>query len=117
MEARAQLGKRAEALVASYLEREGFTVLARNARVGRLEIDVVARHKRLIVFCEVRSRTSDQLMSPAHTIDAEKVARVRRAASLWLRDAKVVGVDVRFDAAAVVFDTPDGRIEYYEGAF
>ena len=92
-------------------------MIARNARVGRLEIDVIAQRRRLLVFCEVRARTSDKLMSPAHTIDAKKIARVRSAASQWLRENKRAGIDVRFDAAAVVFDTPEGRIEYYEGAF
>lgn len=117
MDARAELGRRAESLVCERLERFGFVVVARNARVGRLEIDVIAKRRKLVVFCEVRARTSDRLMSPAHTIDAHKVARVRRAAAQWLRESKLSGVDVRFDAAAVVFDGPEGRIEYYEGAF
>lgn len=114
---RAELGARAEALVAERLERAGFAVLARNARVGRLEIDVIARSGRLVVFCEVRARASDRFMSPAESIDRAKQGRVRRAAAAWLRAARLGDVDVRFDAASVVFDTPAGRIEYYENAF
>jgi putative endonuclease len=97
--------------------RLGFTIVARNARVGRLELDIVAQSPRLVVICEVRARTHDRLMSPAHTIDRAKVARVRRAGALWLRENSIGRVDVRFDAAAVIFDTPGGRVEYYEGAF
>lgn len=114
---RATLGARAEALVAARLEQAGFTVLARNARVGRLELDVVARSGRLVVFCEVRARSSDRFMSPAQSIDRGKRERVRRAAAAWLRGARLGDVDVRFDAASVVFDTPGGRLEYYENAF
>lgn len=117
MDARAELGRRAESLVAEYLEAHGFVVLGRNVRVGRLEMDIIARKRGLVVVCEVRALSSDRLMSPAHTIDAGKVQRVRRAAAQWLREAKLGAVDLRFDAAAVIFDTPDGRIEYYEGAF
>ncbi len=114
---RAQLGARAEALVALHLERDGFVLLAKNARVGRLEIDLVARRGRLVVFCEVRARTSDAFMSPAESIDRRKRERIRRAAAGWLRAARLGDVDVRFDAASVVFDTPSGRLTYYDNAF
>jgi hypothetical protein len=42
---------------------------------------------------------------------------VRSAAAQWLRDHYPGRVDVRFDVAAVVFDVPGGRVEYYEGAY
>jgi Holliday junction resolvase-like predicted endonuclease len=50
-------------------------------------------------------------------MDARKVARVRAAASQWLRDHRPARLDIRFDVAAVVFDVPGGRVEYYEGAY
>jgi putative endonuclease len=115
---RPELGRRAEQLAAQYLERAGFELLARNARQGHLEIDLVARRGSLVVFCEVRSRSSDRFVSPAHTITAVKVQRLRQAAARWLSEAKLGDrVDVRFDAVCVVFDTPEGRLTYYEGAF
>src|SRR4051794_28697461 len=101
MDARAELGRRAESLVAEYLEAHGFILLARNVRVGRLEIDIIARKRTLVVVCEVRALSSDRLMSPAHTIDAGKVSRIRRAAAQWLRETKPGNFDLRFDAAAV----------------
>ena len=115
--ARAALAQRAEALVAAHLEQHGFRVTGRNVRVGRLEIDIIARRHDLVVFCEVRGRSSDAFMAPAASIDARKVERIRRAAATWLRGARLGPVDVRFDAAAVVFDQLEPRIDYYEGAF
>ncbi len=115
---RAALGRRAEALACAHLEREGFAIVGRNVRVGRLELDVIARRGSLVVFCEVRSRRSDRLMTPAQSIDRRKVARVRQAAARWLREASLVGAaQVRFDAASVVFDRPEGRLNYLPGAF
>jgi putative endonuclease len=111
------LGRRAEQLAAEYLERAGFAVLARNAREGHLEMDVIARRGGLIVFCEVRSRSDDRFISPAHTITPVKIHRLRQAAAIWLRKAELGQVEVRFDAACVVFDTPEGRLTYYEAAF
>jgi putative endonuclease len=114
---RAELGRLAEALVADHLVARGFVVLGRNVRMGRLEIDIVARRFDLIVFCEVRARSHDRFVAPAATIDGRKIARLRRAAAQWLKLHRPGSVDVRLDAASVVFDTPTGRLEYYEGAY
>jgi putative endonuclease len=114
---RATLGRRAEELACAHLSRLGFEIVARNARVGRLELDVIARRGALVVFCEVRSRSSDRLMTPAQSIDPRKVARVRAAAAQWLRAARPGAVQVRFDVASVLFDDPEGRLNYLEGAF
>lgn len=103
--------------MAGELERRGFTLVGRNVRVGRLEIDVIARRGSLIVVCEVRARRSDRFMAPAESLDRRKLERVRRAAALWLANSKLRGVDVRLDVAAVVFDGPTPRLEYYEDAF
>ena len=113
---RTTLARRAEDLVASLLEDRGFQICGRNVRVGRLELDVIARQGSLIVVCEVRSRSSARPVFPSETIGGKKLARVRRATAMWLRRAKLGRVHARIDAAAVVFDGPGGepRVEYYE---
>jgi len=114
---REELGRKAEALACEHLQQQGFAIVARNVRVARLELDVIARRGPLVVFCEVRSRSSDRLMTPAQSIDGRKVARVRRAAAQWLKQAGLGPVQVRFDAASVLFDVPEGRLNYLPGAF
>jgi putative endonuclease len=114
---RSELGQYAEELVACELERAGFTVLARNARVGRLEIDLVAQRQGLVVFCEVRSRASAAWIDPIHTIDRAKVQRLRQAALGWLRMHRVRAEELRFDAASVVLEGSSPSVTYYEGAF
>jgi len=111
------LGREAEAFVARELERRGFSVLGRNVRVGRLELDLIARRGSLIVICEVRARRSDKFMAPAESLDRRKLERIRRAASLWLVSSRLRNVDVRLDVAAVVYDSDTPRLEYYENAF
>ena len=114
---RALLGRRAEDLACAHLCTRGFEIVARNVRVGRLELDVIARKGPLVVFCEVRSRSSARLKTPPQSIDRRKVARVRAAAAQWLRASDCRGMQVRFDVASVLFDEPDGRLNYLEGAF
>lgn len=114
---RRELGARAESLACEHLVARGFTIIARNLRVGALELDIVARRGDLIVFCEVRARSRSGFVSPLETIDRAKIRRVREAASRWLHERGCRRVAVRFDAAAVVFDRPEGELEYVENAF
>ena len=103
--------------MAGHFELQGFRDRARNARVGRLEIDLVAKRGDLVVFCEVRSRRQSSFLNPIETIDRAKVARVRRAAAQWLAEHPQNAHQVGFDAAAVVFDSEPPRLDYYESAF
>ena len=97
------------------MERQGFAICGRNVRVGRFELDVIARRDALIVVCEVRSRRRARPVFPAETIGPGKLARIRRATAMWLRDQKLGRVHARIDAAAVVFEPgSEPHIEYYE---
>jgi putative endonuclease len=113
---RAQTGRIAEDLVAGWLSDRGFAIVGRNVRVGRLELDLVARRAGLLVVCEVRARRG-QLVDPAETFDAAKRARTRRAAlEVWSSHGR--GCALRLDAAAVTFDDSGApRLRYYENAF
>ncbi|WP_437514531.1 YraN family protein [Sorangium sp. So ce1099] len=111
--ARRALGARAEEAVVAHLAAQGIEVIARNARVGRLEIDVIARDGPVIAIIEVRTRGAGSYVRALDSIDASKRARVRRAGEqLWrARFSRVRGVErMRFDAASVTF-LPTGEVE------
>jgi putative endonuclease len=112
-------GRRAESVVADYLFASGFTVLARNVRVGKLELDIVARQGSLVVVVEVRTRGPGSYERAFQSIDYRKRTRVVRGVErLWrARLAGMRGVErVRIDAAAVVYAGGETRVEYVEGA-
>jgi len=104
--------------VAQHLVRQGFTIVGRNVRVGRDELDILARRADLLVVCEVRSRSSRAVMDPVESIDRPKQLRIRRAAAAWLRAQAAYVPEVRFDAASVLLP-PGGEPElsYFEAAF
>jgi putative endonuclease len=78
---RQRSGDLAEQAVARHLAERGWTVLARNIRVGRSEIDIVAREPGgTLVFVEVRSRTGSHLGAPEESVDEAKVSRLYAAA-------------------------------------
>jgi putative endonuclease len=117
---RNELGKRAEALVAGWLTRQGYAIVARNLHVGELEIDIVARRGPVVAVVEVRTRGSTALTSAFGSIDRTKRLRLRRAGErLWQRryrhDRSVERM--RFDAAGVDLQASPPRIEYVPAAF
>ena len=59
------------------------SVLARNWQCREGELDIVARRARLLVFCEVKARTTDTFGVPAEAVGPLKQAKVRRLAALW----------------------------------
>lgn len=120
LNSRRELGLAAESAVARYLEQHGFSVLARNLRVGRDELDVVARQGPLVVIVEVRTRGVGAFTSAFGSISAAKRLRLRRAgARLWdrqLRDDPSIE-RLRFDAASVRFIDGAPQVEYVAAAF
>jgi putative endonuclease len=114
---RAELGVQGEQLVAEHLEQAGYQLLARNVRVGRLELDLIARRGDLIVICEVRTRASRDFVDPILTIDRAKRERVRRAARGWIFQHGLASLQIRLDAASVILNESEQTVVYYEAAF
>ena len=113
-------GRDAEAAVASWFREQGFEIVATNHRVGRLELDVVARKGSLVVVVEVRTRGPGSWTHALGSIDAAKRQRIRRAGELlWQRRFRHdEGVDrIRFDAASVTFRDGVPEVEYVPAAF
>src|SRR5689334_17489727 len=115
--AEAALGKRGEDLAHRYLRQVGFTVVARNYRPGAdSEVDIVARRGDLLVFVEVKTRTSAEASHPDRAIDLQKQEHIARAARSYVTRAGIEWNRVRFDTIAVVLGDPPS-IVHHEDAF
>lgn len=115
----ADRGRSAEAAVADYLVADGYRVLARNLRLGHLELDLVAQRGALVAVVEVRTRGPGSLQGPFESVSETKRMRLRKAVRrLWrerlsrMRDVQ----RVRIDVAAVTFDNGETRVDYVEDA-
>jgi putative endonuclease len=97
------VGRRGEDIAHRYLRRNGFTVVARNWRPpqGGGEIDIVAWEGDLLVFVEVKSRTSGEVSAPERAINADKIQVLRRAARDYIRRAGADELRIRFDAISI----------------
>ena len=103
-----------ERRAARWYRLRGYRILDTNCWLAGAEIDVVARRGRVVVFCEVKSKSGERFGDPLEMVDARKVARVRRAAVAWLaRHPELTGLDVRFDVIA----ERAGKLEQLADAF
>lgn len=111
-------GRRGEDLAHRFLQRRGFTVVARNfrSRSGAGEIDLVVRDGGTLVFVEVKSRRSEEFGTPDRAVDQEKRDALVRTALEYARRAGVDWQKVRFDIVSVVFTDPPSVV-HTEGAF
>jgi putative endonuclease len=110
------LGRQGEQLAAEYLEQAGFRVLDRNYRCAEGEIDIVAADHRVLVACEVKTRSSLQYGTPIEAIDAKKLKRLRRLAVRWVLTHGVIFDGLRVDVVGVL-KVPGGKftIEHVRG--
>jgi putative endonuclease len=80
----------------------GYRILAENAWAAGHELDLVARRGGLVVFCEVKAKTSGAYGDPAAMVGPEKQRRLRRAAEAWLAaHPEVAGLEVSFHVIAL----------------
>jgi putative endonuclease len=106
-----ELGKRGEEEAARYLESRGWTILDRNFRVGRNEVDIVAAKGRVLAFVEVKCRRGRGFGHPLEAITPKKRAEIARVARGWIRQRELPsGTVARFDAVAVLW-MEGGRAE------
>jgi putative endonuclease len=111
---RRAVGIRGEDLALAWYEANGYELVARNWRVRTGELDLVVRKGRVLVFCEVKARSSVDFGHPFEAVTREKRQRIRHLAATFLEhDAPFRPTSIRFDVAAVLGD----GIEVLEGAF
>lgn len=110
---RRALGVAGEVAAAEWYEAAGFSVLDRNWRCRDGELDLVLGVPGLVVFCEVKTRTSNAFGVPASAVTPTKQRRIRHLAMRWLDEHDVRARQLRFDVASVT----NGRVEVIEAAF
>jgi putative endonuclease len=111
------LGAEGEAIAAAWYEVRGYEILHRNWRRREGEVDLIVRAGRTVVFCEVKTRTTDRFGTGAEAVVVPKQRRLHRLASRWLSELTPASgrdlVEFRFDVVSIT----GGQVEVIEGAF
>ena len=115
---RRALGARGESLAGEWYTQRGYTILDRNWRTRSGELDLVLELGRVIVFCEVKTRTSDAFGAGVEAVTRDKQQRIRRLAAQWLEQHDQPHRGLRFDVVSILAprDAPP-TIDVYEAAF
>ncbi len=111
-----KMGRTAEDSAVRFLKKQGFSIKARNYYYQRAEIDIIAQKKRLLVFVEVKARSSDQFGDPETFVSPRQQALVRAAAAHYIlkHDWRHA---IRFDIIALLKHNNELQLTHFEDAF
>ncbi len=106
-------GNKGETLAAEYLQRKGYKILGRNYRSKWGEVDVIAKIDKIVVFVEVKTKTTDKYGEPWEMVNHWKIEQVKRMGEVWQREYSWEG-RVRVDVVGVWLHDETPRIEHWE---
>lgn len=107
----------AEQLAADYLVNKGYTILSRNYRYLKSEIDIIARLEDLIIIIEVKARSNNNFINPEEAVGKKKIKMLLQGANHFLENYKE-DLEVRFDIVSIIMDKEKRtEIIHLENAF
>lgn len=115
---RHQFGQDSEASAEQFLRRKGYAILERNLRTTIGELDLVADDHGVLVFVEVKARTTEAFGGALLAVDRRKQAKLIQLAGQYLARRHLSDRVCRFDVVLVQGDAESSfQIEHIEHAF
>ena len=111
-----QLGKKGEQLAVDYLIKKGYTIVQRNYRFQKAEVDIIAKIKDTLAIVEVKTRSTVDFGNPQDFVKPKQIQRLVKAVDEYVIVNKL-DVEVRFDIIAIVKQGNGFKIEHLENAF
>lgn len=96
--------RKEEDLAAQFLKDKGYKIIERNFRKGYGEIDIIAVHKNVLVFVEVKTRTSNAYGTPLEAISYFKLRTLVKTAEFYKMLNPKLPDSLRIDAISVLLD-------------
>ncbi|GAH61008.1 unnamed protein product, partial [marine sediment metagenome] len=107
-----------EKIALRYLEGQKYRVVARNFRLFRGEIDIIAYDRKTLVFIEVKTRKSTDFGLPEESVTPSKQKQIKKIAQWFLTKNDLDEVECRFDIISLIFDEDAGySIRHIKDAF
>jgi putative endonuclease len=112
-----ELGDRGEDIAAKYLQQQGYRIVQRNYRSRYGEVDIICAQHGILVFVEVKTRTSNAFGSPEESITPTKQAHIRKVALIYLDSYPQAFREIRFDVIGILMNGGEPRINHLVAAF
>ena len=112
----AQLGREGENLAVAHLRENGYEIVERNWRFGKLEIDIIARKGNVLSIVEVKTRSGDYFGEPEDGVTKAKERFLATAADHYIF-SRNLDVEVRYDIISIVIHNGRHELKMIEDAF
>ena len=111
-----ELGNRGETLAEHFLQDNDYQILERNWRFSRAEVDIIAKDGEVLVFVEVKTRSSDIFGKPEASISPKKETLLKDAAAVYMEQ---IGHEweIRFDIISILIKGEGYSIKHFKDAF
>ena len=110
-------GRKSESLAVKHLKKQGYKIIEQNYRTKMGEIDIIAKHKGVIIFVEVKARRSDRFGDPKWAVTYKKQRKISMAALQYLKDTEQTNTRARFDVVSINSSGDTSAIELVKNAF
>lgn len=111
-----ELGKKGEDMAVEYLLGYGYTILERNYRFDKAEVDIIAKKDGFLAIIEVKTRSSIDFGNPQDFVKPKQIRNLVKAVNEYIEEYQIEA-EVRFDIIAIVKDGQQFKIEHLENAF
>lgn len=112
------LGKQGELLAKKYLIERHYEILATNYVHKRYELDIIALKDQILIFVEVKTRSTDIFGSPEDAVGFLKEKHITEASEGFiLKNDDLKYTDIRFDIISVIIKNNTTTVNHIEDAF
>lgn len=108
------IGNKYEQLALNHLLKNNLKLIKQNFYCRLGEIDLIMQSDKNIIFVEVRYRKNNQYGHPLETINLRKQTKIKKTASYYLQQNKLLNAYCRFDAIAI---NDKNEINWVKNAF
>jgi putative endonuclease len=110
------LGKRGEEVAIKFLRQNKYIILDTAWHFNHKEVDIIAKDNDVIVFIEVKTRTTKYWGNPEEFVTKQKQRFLIQAAEKYVTNLNHNG-DVRFDVISILFENFEFTVEHIIDAF
>lgn len=111
-----KLGELGEEMALDHLVKNGYTIIEKNWRFQKAEIDLIAQKGTILVCVEVKTRSTNEFGDPQDFVDSKKIKSLLKAMNQYV-ESNDLDVDVRFDVIAIIHNKYQTKLEHFEDAF
>ena len=111
-----ELGKKGEELAVNFLLENGYTIIERNYRFDKAEVDIIAQKDNILAIIEVKTRSTVDFGNPQDFVKPKQIQNLVKAVDEYVT-VNALDVEVRFDIIGIVKEKNKFNIEHLKNAF